>query len=148
MARTTLTINSDLENVPLVGVSVRAIAAMTFDLDTAAMIELCVVEAVNNVIKHAYSGEGGHCLTVEVTLRNDHITIVVTDSGRAMQDGILESRQDALDYDADDLDSIPEGGMGLAIIQSVMARVEYSRENGLNVLSMSLGANTPSDAAP
>ncbi len=42
----------------------------------------------------------------------------------------------SLDVNPDDIDSIPEGGRGLAIINEVMDRVEYKSGQGKNCMIM------------
>jgi serine/threonine-protein kinase RsbW len=41
-----------------------------------------------------------------------------------------------LEFDPDDIDSIPEGGMGLYIIDQLMTDSNYSTDNGINTFTM------------
>jgi len=41
-----------------------------------------------------------------------------------------------LDYDPDDLASLPEGGMGLYLLHSLMDHVDYVSRDGRNVLTL------------
>ena len=80
-----LMIESRLENVALVGGAVRGIADMlSIDRITCYHLELCVVEAVNNAIKHAYHFEAGHSVEVELLRFRDRLTFRVCDSGESM----------------------------------------------------------------
>lgn len=131
-------IESRLENVSLLGLSVQAFCR-SIPLDDVAVyqIELCVVEAVNNAIRHAYGSEAGHEVELIVTLYPQRITFRVCDDGRPLED----LHRAAPDFDDRDLGSLPEGGMGLFLIQSVMDEVSYETLDGRNILTMSKSFN-------
>jgi serine/threonine-protein kinase RsbW len=59
------------------------------------------------------------------------------DTGKSMDPGLLEEKKEfALAFDPKNIDSIPDSGRGLAIIQGFMDTVRYHvRENG-NYLTM------------
>ena len=67
--RIKFTIESKLENVPLIGMSVSKLCSLIHlsDIETY-QIELCVVEAVTNSIKHAYGLETGRQVEVIFTI--------------------------------------------------------------------------------
>lgn len=128
----TLTIDSQLEHVALVGIAVRALcAAVPLGDDAAASVELCVVEAVNNAVEHAYGDEPGHPVEVEVRLDGDALHIAVRDRGRAM-----DWTRACADADAYAADGFNEGGRGVFIIRSLMDRVSYRLVGGWNELGM------------
>ncbi len=94
--------------------------------------ELCVVEACNNVIEHAYRYQPHHELEVVVSLYLDRITFEICDRGRPL-DG---QPPVALEYDPNDLANLPEGGMGLFLMNSIMDKIDYRSEDGRNVLTL------------
>ena len=63
MATITITTESRLENIDLLSAAIRGLcesaALPAADIDR---IELCVVEALNNVVLHAYCNQPGHQL--------------------------------------------------------------------------------------
>jgi serine/threonine-protein kinase RsbW len=127
----TFRIDSRLEHVALVGVAVRAIcAAIPLDDDEAASVELCVVEAVNNAIEHAYA-EAGQPVEVDLVLSNDALDITVRDRGRHM-----DWPRACADADAYAADALCEGGRGLFIMRSLMDRVSYRSAGQWNELAM------------
>jgi len=130
----TLRMESRLDHVELVARAVRALCA-TAGLAgrECARVELAVAEALNNVIRHAYHGESGHPIEVTFVLESAQFTIEVADEGDAMP----PSQPVVFDFDPADVAHLPEGGMGLYIIHSVMDRVEYRRLGDRNALSMS-----------
>ncbi|OIP88862.1 MAG: hypothetical protein AUK55_15475 [Syntrophobacteraceae bacterium CG2_30_61_12] len=129
-----LVIDSNLEMVFLVGLAVKALCSHAPLSEVAVyQVELSVIEAVNNAIKHAYGNEKGHEVEIWVSLHVDRLTFQIGDSGRSMN----EIHAPAMDYDPGDLEALPESGMGLYIMQSVMDRVEYHRRGERNVLTLS-----------
>ncbi len=132
--RITLTLDSRLEDVFLAGLAVRGICLYTpLAPCDARQVELCVVEAVTNAVKHAYGEMAGNEVRIEVSLGPDRITISVGDKGRSMGNIALTEPV----RERDDLENLPESGFGLFIIRSVMDLVSYgTEEGGWNVLRM------------
>ena len=129
----TLRIDSRLDHVELLGRAVRALCATSgVPARECAQVELAMVEAVNNVIRHAYKLEAGHPVDVVFTVEPESFTIEVIDEGRSRP----ERPAPELDFDPTDIASLPEGGMGLFIIHSVMDRVEYASRDGRNTFTM------------
>ena len=134
-----LTIESRLENVALIGGSVRGIAEMlSIDATGVYQLELCVVEAVTNVIKHAYHFEAGHSVDVEIHIHRDRLTFKICDTGESMD----ESKIAHLQFDPLKMETLPEGGMGVFILKSLMDEVGYEVKNGRNILTMSKALKT------
>ena len=128
-----LRIDSRLDHVELLGRAVRALCATAgVPARECAHVELALVEAVNNVIRHAYRGEAGHPVDVEFTVRGGRFTIEIEDEGVPMP----ERPSPVLDFDPRDVANLPEGGMGLFIIHSVMDQVEFRHRDGRNALVM------------
>ena len=140
MRTLSLKIDSRLEDVELVSLAVRGICHDTIPEDEVpGQMELCVVEAVNNAIKHAYGGQSGNEVRVIVTLCPDRIIFTVRDSGQAMTATELPE----LSINPDDPDNLPESGMGLFIIRAAMDQVDYRSEDGWNSLTMTKFFHTP-----
>jgi serine/threonine-protein kinase RsbW len=73
-------------------------------------------EAFNNAVLHAYAGVAEGMVEVSLTIDPERAELRVADHGRS-----FDPRQVA----APDLDTLPEGGMGLYIMRSFMNEVEY-----------------------
>lgn len=128
-----LTIDSRLENIGLVGLAVQAISSYVGCSEVEAyQIQLSVVEAVTNVVRHAYNDQPGHEASVVVTLYPDRISFQVRDTGQAMN----LMGQDPIEFDPSKLSDLPERGMGLYIIQTVMDELDYQLVDGTNLLTM------------
>ena len=122
-----------LDHVILVGLALRGICSATTlsDIETYE-IEAAVAEAVNNTVKHAYQCMPDRELEIRVALSREAITIQVRDRGKSMK----KLKACELDFDVHDRRNLPEGGMGLTIIQSSMDEVDYETLEGVNVLTM------------
>jgi serine/threonine-protein kinase RsbW len=128
-----LTIDSHLEHIGLVGLAVQGLCSYVgFSEVEAYQIQLCVVEAVTNVVKHAYGAQAGHEVRVEVTLNPDRISFRIMDEGKTMK----PLSREPLEFAPTNLAAIPEGGLGLHIIQTVMDEVDYQTADGTNILTM------------
>ena len=128
-----LIIDSLLHNVSLVGGAVNSMCrSLSLPQVDAYQIELCVVEAVTNAIKHAYNNQPGFSIQINFAVYSDKLVITVCDEGRAMPALVVPS----LDFDPADLEHLPEGGMGLFLIHRIMDEVTYVSQHGKNVLTM------------
>lgn len=128
-----LRIGSRLGNVRLLGLAVHAFCTyLNFTETEAYRVQLALVEAVTNVIIHAYDGQPGQEVEVTVTLGPRGLSFQVVDWGRPLP--VLNP--EALEFDPRDVSHLPEGGLGLIIIHRVMDRIEYHRVGATNILSM------------
>ncbi len=127
-----LSIESRLSDVALIGLAVRGVCACSpLDAEAYGEMEVCVVEAVNNAITHAYLREHGFRVDAYITLHPDRISFEITDCGRPMEHYAPRS----LEFDPQEISSLPENGMGLFIIESIMDEVSYRSQDGRNTLS-------------
>ena len=134
MGQVRFQIESDFNQVPLVGITVHALcAAIPLPDVDAYQIEMCVVEAVNNAIEHTYENQPGRPIEVQLCIDIDTLILTVHDEGRGMPEQAIAPD---LDYDPEDLDTLPEGGMGLYLINSVMDDVSYKAGQEGNTLTM------------
>lgn len=95
-------------------------------------IELSLAEALNNIIKHAYQGVQNKIINIEIEYSNKSITINLIDNGIARKN----LNKPKLEFDPENIDSLPEGGMGLFIIEQLMDENIYKRENDKNIFTL------------
>lgn len=133
MKKAVIHLESDIENAALAGQAVRGICYYTplspFDQSN---VELAVVEAVTNIIRHSYGNEPGHKIEVAVAVFEDHILVEIIDRGKTL-DRALKKR---LDFDPCKVESLPERGMGQFLICKVMDHVSFGRSGKKNRLVM------------
>jgi serine/threonine-protein kinase RsbW len=133
-----LSIDSDYDNVPLMGAVVNKLCAfISFSDNDSYATELCVSEAVVNCIKHAYGDNPGHEVVVIFCIDKTRLVIEVCDRGASMDPQLLDKRKHlALEFDPEIIETIPESGRGLPIIQGFMDAVTYSISDNMNCLKM------------
>ena len=132
MNRISISIENNLADVGLLGVCIRSVASFAFIPEQCAEIELAVVEAVNNIIKHTYAHLEKAQLNVVYSLFEDKAVIEVIDYGQAMAPNRLAEQDKAFDFDLENIYSLPESGMGLMLIKSCMSEVSYVSEDSCN----------------
>jgi serine/threonine-protein kinase RsbW len=133
-----LTIDSRLDAVPLLGLLVNTLCSVA-GLSPAErnLVEVCAVEAVNNVIEHAYRSEPDHELSLAVTIAPDRLILEVFDRGQPADPAVIHAdHRQALEIHADHLSQVAETGRGLAIMQVVMDSLEYTTGGGGNCLRL------------
>lgn len=129
-----LAITADFSMVRLAAVSLQAILAeLGCEPGHAQAIELCAVEAMNNVVEHAYAEEPGGRLELQVTPVGDRLELTLRDTGRPLPSGALERARAGGEPEAPEL---REGGYGLDLIVALMSDVRYARVGETNALTM------------
>jgi serine/threonine-protein kinase RsbW len=126
--RLTVEIESRLEAVPLLGqVMYLVCTAAGFAPIEGNLVEICVVEAINNSIAHAYQGDPSHGVELEVNLLPTQLIVDVWDSGTSGDAAKMHAdHSSALEVRSDRVEDISESGRGLAVIQEVMDSFEYT----------------------
>ena len=128
-----LEIESRLENTYLIGLYIKTLARdLKLDNEQTYLVELAVIEAINNVIMHAYESQTGNPVTVEIIIEEDEIIFQIFDNGKSMQRSDVQE----LRFDPSDKSSYPEQGMGLTIMKKSMDKIEYRVMKNKNQLTM------------
>jgi serine/threonine-protein kinase RsbW len=127
-SRLNIEIESRLEAVPLLGqVAYLLCTAAGFAPVEGSQLEVCVVEAVNNSILHAYRGDPAHTVELEVNLSCGQLVFDIWDSGTSADPAQMNAdHRAALAVPAGPVDDLSHTGRGLAIIQEVMDSSEYT----------------------
>lgn len=140
MARDTvrLIIDSDLNEISLVRGAIEGLRSrVSLSNDLFYALELCVVEAATNCIKHAYGGEKGHEVEIDIGVCGKSLVVHVCDTGNPMDRQVLQQADaSALEVDEDALELISEQGRGLPIMKAMMDKVSYERLGKKNCLTL------------
>ncbi len=102
--------------------------------DDVANIQLVLDEMVINVIRHGYEDVGDlgvHHISVSLNLTADLLTIQLKDSARAYDP--REAPTPRFDLP---LEERGAGGLGVHIVKSIMDTLDYRRERGQNIVTM------------
>ena len=114
------------EHVPEAGNRLaRACAGAGLDPMGCYQAQVCVVEAINNAIQHAYRDHDGY-IGLRWSVCGGRIVIEVVDQGASMATPVA----------ADPPDPMQENGRGWYIIRQWMDEADYRRRGNENVLTM------------
>ena len=133
MVSKSLSINSEFKNVSSV-----CFIAKTFCIensipeDKIKEIELSLAEALNNIIKHSYKGDKNNKIDIKMNCNSEQFSIELTDYGEARKN----LSKPVLEFDPNDIKSLPEGGMGLFIINQLMDDNMYIVEGNKNIFTL------------
>lgn len=95
--------------------------------------EIVISEVLNNIVEHAYSGQGGEIeLSIWPVARG--LQCAVTDQGAMMPDASLPQGR----LPADGLVDLPEGGFGWHLIHTLAHDIRYLRLGEINLLTFHL----------
>jgi anti-sigma regulatory factor (Ser/Thr protein kinase) len=99
------------------------------------VLELVLVELVSNAIRHGHANEPGHAIGLRLELlESRRVRIQILDRGTPIPTEILDRHTGPLEYSTDDLEMLPESGLGLAMAQTAVDRWEYrTAPDGNNV---------------
>jgi serine/threonine-protein kinase RsbW len=100
-------------------------------IDLQGQLELMLVEALNNVVEHAYLEKSGSAIHIELEMADQNALIKITDNGIAAPGSVLIEESEL-----PDITTLPEGGWGLCLIQALADNIEYHRYPSHNVLTL------------
>jgi serine/threonine-protein kinase RsbW len=128
-----LLIDSKFKNISVASLTIRGVARhlALSDIDTY-YLELCVMEAINNAIQHAYAGEEGHIVDVNIAYTPGEIIVKVSDTGKTMTMYVPKRP----DFDPENIKTVPDHGLGLYIMHTVMDEITYETSGTINTLTM------------
>jgi serine/threonine-protein kinase RsbW len=140
LVRLHLVIDSELANLSLVAAALNGICHhLGLNEVEAYQVELCITEAVTNVIRHAYHGNPDKKVCIEISAEAGQLNIEVSDSGTRMSENELKTLlhgSELPEFERENIRSIPESGRGLQIIHDLMDDVAYIRVGKLNRLKL------------
>ncbi|TFY96707.1 ATP-binding protein [Ramlibacter humi] len=100
-------------------------------------VELALAEALTNIVEHGYAGLLPQDIRVRLVDRPGALEVDVWDRGHPIPLRRLEEADDTtFQFDPTDLEALPEGGMGLALIKAAFQEVRYRRRQGVNRLHL------------
>jgi len=99
--------------------------------DEAALVNLALDELVTNVIKYGYDDADEHRIHVTVTVDGGLLTLLMDDDGKPFNP--LEAPPPNLDLP---IEERPIGGLGVFIVRSLADSLDYRREQGHNILTL------------
>lgn len=113
--------------------------------DLAAIVELILAEAMNNIVEHAHAGRSGGVIELVLQLDGGLVRCVLRDDGTAMPGECLPAI--VMPDPATGRDALAEGGFGWPMIGALCRDMRYTRASGWNETELTL-ATRPGPAAP
>jgi anti-sigma regulatory factor (Ser/Thr protein kinase) len=95
--------------------------AAGFPEDETGRVGLALSEACANVIEHAYGGQPGHDVDLELDVNAERLVVSIKDTGRPF---------DPASYRPPDLSRACESGYGVHLMRSIMDEVRYAPSAG------------------
>jgi len=96
--------------------------------EAGAELELAVVEAANNIVRHGLRGARDASFSAVIALGPAEISVEFEDRGPAIDPSLLDNPLPD--------DPLAESGRGFAIIRACTDAVEYRRHEGVNWLRL------------
>jgi serine/threonine-protein kinase RsbW len=126
-------IPAQLKDTRLLGYSVHVLFDnLGFTRTIAYQLELALVEAANNIVKHAGLAKDKAQISMKFSVMNDKVVCTFVDQGKPV-DFLLK---DSTSSTVRNIGNLPVSKRGLLIICEVMDEVHYKRANGKNVLTL------------
>jgi len=126
-------INSDYGNVALVNKQIRFYLELHgIEQHISNAVEICLTEALNNVIKHSYQSDNKKSIELLVKKDSNYFEIIIIDNGLPRENLAVSK----LDFDPRDINNLPENGMGLYIIEQLMDETKYYTQDEKNYFSL------------
>jgi anti-sigma regulatory factor (Ser/Thr protein kinase) len=98
---------------------------------TAFALQLCLEEAVTNIMRHGEGGARATEIVTNVALDDADIVLTVEDDG-----GPFDPTKFAAPQRAQSLDDASVGGLGICLMRQFARRIEYRRSGGRNQLRL------------
>ena len=95
-------------------------------------ILITLAEALNNSIKHSYLEEPGNNIDLIVSISKTKVEIDILETGIRR----TNFEKPTIQFDPNDLATVPEGGMGLYIMESLMDSILYNSNKGVNTTTL------------
>ena len=131
--RKRIVLGNDISSVKILNEFIDRLAQdCGLDMEESMEIKLALEEAVVNIIEHAYPAGQKDEIAIEMEVDGNEFRIEITDKGAEFDPTAVP--------DANTLASAEErpiGGLGIFLIRRLMNEVNYRREDGENILTLS-----------
>ena len=125
-------IENRVEELPSLAKKIEVLAEKWELLPGLAMnINLAMEEALSNIIFYAFTDSDKHQIKISISLNNKGLTIKITDNGIPFNP--LSQHQPDITLPAEER---PVGGLGIFLISQIMDKMNYTRQNNQNILTL------------
>lgn len=125
-------IENRIEELPAFAEKIEQLAEhWEFQPDLTMKINLVLEEAVSNIIYYAFDDDEIHKIEISIIKESNILTIEIIDDGIPFDPA--SQKQPDISLPAEER---PVGGLGIFLISKIMNTVKYSRNNNLNILTL------------
>jgi len=104
--------------------------------DSIYTVQLVLEEMISNVIKYAFKDSSAHEISLEISLEDKKLGIIVEDDGIGFNPlSVPEQKTDT------PIQEREIGGLGIHLVKNMVQEMSYSRKNGKNHLEMTIGTS-------
>ena len=127
-----LTLSNDVKEVERLSTFIKDVTArLNIAKPLAPKLRLALEEAVVNVMEYAYpAGRKGE-VNIRVTYDGDLLRLIITDTGIPFDPTEAAAADTTLSAE-----ERPVGGLGILLIRKLMDVINYEREHGKNILTL------------
>jgi serine/threonine-protein kinase RsbW len=121
------------EYVGVVRLTLSGIASrMGFSYEAIEDIKIATSEACTNAVQHAYQMNEGGEITIGYGLYRDRLEVMIADNGKSFN---FEKMKEEIGPHSVDksIEKLPEGGLGLYLIDTLMDEVRVHHKYGVTV---------------
>ena len=137
MRRASFMFEATLDDVSRVAQALRFFIPPEVPDEAKFEIEIGVVEAMTNIVKHGYQSCDAGVIEISYRFSTGVITIELRDQGKPISNEALFGSSDTVfDFDPDDIEHLPESGMGMPLMKSTFDHIDYLSADGTNVLRL------------
>ncbi len=108
------------------------VAPLELSPETTYALQLCLEEAVVNILSYAFPPETQHSVRIDVWRECNNVIAAITDDGEPFDPLAQE-----LPEQPTDLGSAQIGGLGIKLMRSFAAHIAYQRVGETNRLTLS-----------
>ncbi len=126
----------DLRNVQPISQQVGEFGGQAgMDEVAAYFLDLAVVEACTNIVRHGLPADSLIKSVIDAVQFEHALVVTIQDKGRHVEgQHFVDAMTRLKDWGADDIQDVPEGGLGLALIQNATDHWHYGVNGDNNVL--------------
>ncbi|TYR78360.1 anti-sigma B factor RsbW [Priestia megaterium] len=106
---------------------------MGFSYDDIEDIKIAVSEACTNAVQHAYKDEADGEVKIGFGLFSDRLEIMVIDNGESFDFAKLKEQIGPYETSRE-VEFLPEGGLGLYLIETLMDEVKMVNSTGVTLM--------------
>ena len=127
-------IRNDLSELKLLNKAIRKYLEQ-LDLSTKSVYNITLIseELISNTIRHGYTDDIKHEISVDIKTSKNYMKITIKDDGKKFN--VLEHPTPELDIPLKDM---KVGGLGIYLVKNLAKKFSYKRKNHINILALKL----------